>query len=590
MKLLPLFDNKEHDEPQASALVALGRLVALLVISSLPVVFSDLTTRADESVVDSKHNLSTSGRGTVRALEESRVCIFCHTPHNASPQAPLWNRHNPRSHYRIYSSSTTDARIDQPGGPSKMCLSCHDGSVAMGLVLSRDENDPIRLNQPFMPTGPSNLTNDLSDDHPIGFRFDRQLSNRDSQLRSPDLVSRDIKLGDRGELECVACHDPHNNELGNFLRITDRRGALCNTCHQLNGWRTSSHALSPKTVPVAATNGIKLPFRSLQDNACASCHVSHNAIERERLLRSRSFDLCIACHDGISGRDIHGVLNLRSGHRVNRFFDIHDPAENPLTMPAHVDCVDCHNPHAVRGDPAALVRRFGQRRTVPPAMEQVPGVTLSGTTTDRARQYYEVCFRCHADNAVPTQNRIIRQRDNGGNIRRQILPTAASAHPIAFVGIRGNEVPSLLPEFRARRTIGCQDCHNNPDARQLGGTGPNGPHGSRFDFLLVDRYETADFTVESPQSYALCYRCHDRTSILSDESFPFHRVHIVNGQSPCSACHAPHGVNGSRSQHSHLINFDISIVGAERFFADTGRFSGSCTLTCHGVRHVNFNY
>lgn len=565
------------------------RLHTLIAVTWLPALVVGPAV-AQESVVDSVHNLSTSGRGRITAQEESRVCIFCHTPHNASPQAPLWNRFNPRTHYRIYSSSTTDARIDQPGGPSKMCLSCHDGSIALGMVLSRDPTNPIRMNQDFLPTGTTNLTNDLSDDHPIGFRFDRQLFNRDRQLRSPDVISREIKLGDRGELECVACHDPHNNEWGDFLRITERQGALCRTCHQMDGWRIGSHALSSKTVPVRVTNGIKLPFRSLADNACASCHVAHNAVERERLLRSRSFDLCISCHDGITGRDIHPVLNLRSGHRVNRFIDIHDPAEDPRTMQAHIDCVDCHNPHAVRGNPAATVGPFSQGVFLPPAMEHVQGVSLAGSFREQARQYHEVCFRCHGDNPVRLSQRIIRQRDVGGNIRRQVLPTAASSHPIATFSGRSNEVPSLLPSTRGQLALGCQACHNNPDARQLGGSGPNGPHGSRFDFLLAARYETADFTVESAQSYALCYRCHDRASILGDQSFTFHRVHIADSRAPCSACHAAHGVTGSRSRHSHLINFDVSIVGGQRTFVDTGRFSGSCTLTCHGVNHVNFSY
>jgi hypothetical protein len=48
----------------------------------------------------------------------------------------------PPTHYRIYESSTTDARIDQPSGPSKMCLSCHDGALALGLLASRPPNDP----------------------------------------------------------------------------------------------------------------------------------------------------------------------------------------------------------------------------------------------------------------------------------------------------------------------------------------------------------------------------------------------------------------------------------------------------------------
>ncbi|MCC6361583.1 MAG: hypothetical protein IT450_22845 [Phycisphaerales bacterium] len=170
------------------------------------------------------------------------------------------------------------------------------------------------------------------------------------------------------------------------------------------------------------------------------------------------------------------------------------------------------------------------------------------------------------------------------------MPTAASAHPVTFASRVGAESPSLLPEYRSRSHISCQDCHNNPDARQLGGSGPNGPHGSPHPFLLADRYETADFSAESPQSYALCYRCHDRNSILGDESFSFHRRHIVDERTPCSACHSPHGVGGDATRHSHLINFDVSIVSGERLFVDRGQNAGSCTLTCHGVRHVNLGY
>lgn len=546
--------------------------------------------RGDDSVLNSKHDLSVFGPGPVRATEESEVCIFCHTPHNASPAAPLWNRHNPRTHYRTYASSTTDARIDQPSGVSKLCLSCHDGSVGLGMVLSRPA--PIPMNHPFMPTGGSDLTNDLSDDHPIGLRYDRQLANRDRQLRSPDAIDHRIRLGDRGQLECTACHDPHNNELGDFLRLPAREGALCNTCHQMAGWRGSSHAISPKPVPIGLTRGEALPFRSMADNGCQTCHVPHGAGHPERLLRDRAYDLCIGCHNGLTARDVLSVAGQRSGHRPARFLERHDPSEQPRHMIYHVDCVDCHNPHAVLPDPLGFsqtqVRNAGPFNMA--TMAQVPGVSLAGAARDPAQLYYEVCFRCHGDNAVPMTRRIARQRDDGGNIRRLFQPTAASAHPVAQPSRRGVDTPSLTPAARAQVYVNCQDCHNNPDARALGGSGPNGPHGSRYPYILAERYETADFTSESPQAYALCYRCHDRSSILGDQSFPFHRQHVERGRTPCSACHAPHGVNGDSSRHSHLINFDITIVGGERLFQDRGRQSGSCTLTCHGVRHVNFTY
>jgi len=565
---------------------AAARLWALAAALALPP-----RAGADESVVNSKHDLSASGPGPVRALEESRVCIFCHAPHNASPAAPLWNRHNPTTYYRIYRSSTTDARIDQPGPASKLCLSCHDGSIALGLTLDRPLTDPIPLTHVYLPSGPANLTSDLSDDHPIGLRYDRAVSNRDRQLRPPELVDHRIRLGARGELECVACHEPHNNELGDFLRISGRQGALCLTCHAPDGWPTGAHAVSPRSVPVTATGGEQLPYRSLADNACRSCHLSHSAPRREGLLYDRPSRLCLNCHDGVSATDVLAVAGQRYGHRVDRLIEQRrDPAER-LHFRHSVECTDCHNPHAAAANPLPGVSpSAAQGAALPPALAGVPGVSLAGFPVDRARLYYEVCFRCHGDRPVIVSGRIVRQRDTLGDVRRQFLPTAASAHPVTFLSRNQADVPSLLPAWRGPRFINCQDCHNHPDAAAVGGVLVNGPHTSPFEHLLVARYETRDFTSESPQSYALCYRCHDRTSLLNDESFPLHRAHVVRGRTPCSACHAAHGVAGSATQHSHLINFDLAIVGGERLFVDSGRFSGSCTLTCHGVRHVNFTY
>jgi hypothetical protein len=146
----------------------------------------------------------------------------------------------------------------------------------------------------------------------------------------------------------------------------------------------------------------------------------------------------------------------------------------------------------------------------------------------------------------------------------------------------------------------CTDCHNSDQA----GRGPSlvasGPHGSIYAPLLIDNYSTQDFTTESPRAYALCYRCHNRQSILNDESFPLHSRHLTRGRVPCSACHDPHGISraqGNSRNSSFLINFDRSIVrpasgalGARIEFEDLGPRRGSCTLLCHGVVHVRFEY
>jgi len=107
-----------------------------------------------------------------------------------------------------------------------------------------------------------------------------------------------------------------------------------------------------------------------------------------------------------------------------------------------------------------------------------------------------------------------------------------------------------------------------------------------------------DDTRESESEYAMCYKCHLRSSILSNQSFKLHRKHIEGERSPCSACHDPHGVSvgqGGGSDHTHLINFDTRIVRPEPStgrmeFKDLGRFRGSCTLLCHGEKHRDEDY
>jgi predicted CXXCH cytochrome family protein len=555
---------------------------------------------ADESIVNSKHDLSVRGHGPIRAIEETEVCIFCHTPHNASPQTPLWNRENPRTHYRIYKSSTTDARIDQPSGPSKMCLSCHDGSMALGNVLSRPASEPIVMTARTIPPGTADLTRDLSDDHPIGFRYDRALSNTDRQIRPAELVTQDLPLGVHAEMHCTTCHDPHNNELGDFLRMSDRMSAMCVACHDMEGWYHAAHATSRKrTTGRTVDPRERLKYANVSDNGCINCHKIHSAAQRERLLRfRREEDNCLNCHSGtVASFNIAADIGKRSNHEVRLRSRTHDPMEVPFTMRRHVECVDCHNPHAALHNPIGRVRgTFGQ--TVKGPNLHVSGVTITGRETGDSTFLYEICFKCHGDSTDRPRLDTSRQVSQT-NVRLEFQSSNPSFHPVAAPR-RRSDSPSLIPPLRSGSVITCTDCHNSDNARSVFGSGANGPHGSIFEPLLVRRYETADFTVESEQSYDLCYGCHSRTSILNDESFSRHRRHIVDVRAPCGVCHDAHGIyrgQGNSTNHSNLINFDLSVVspmdtaaGRRIEYNDTGRQSGNCTLTCHDFPHNNMPY
>lgn len=557
----------------------------------------------DDSVVGSPHDLSVTGPGRVHAVSEDQVCIFCHAPHHATGQTPLWNRLERDVHYRIYQSSTTDARIDQPSGASKMCLSCHDGAMAVGLVASRPETEAIVTTFRTIPPGPSDLTEDLSDDHPIGFRFDRALARRDRQLKNPDLLTGTLPLGPHGEMHCTTCHDAHDNRLGDFLREPTERSVLCLSCHEMFGWRTSSHALSAAVVRGRAVDPReRLTFSTVAENGCANCHRVHSAESPERLLRfAREEDNCLNCHrGGVARTNIESELRKRSVHPVFGTQGAHDAAEGSRPRRRHVECVDCHNPHAVMTAGPDLRGRTSSAAAagVGATMQFVRGVDRSGRAVEHARFEYEVCFKCHAEDAGRDARPGISRQVHQMNTRLEFQPGNPSHH--AVVGPRNNpDVVSLIAPLRAGSVIACTDCHNSDGAGSSSVTAASGPHGSIYEPLLIDNYETGEFVTESPRAYALCYRCHDRQSILGDESFPLHNVHIVRGRSSCASCHDAHGISrtqGSARTNSNLINFDLNVVrpagatGSRIVFEDRGMYRGSCTLTCHGVVHVGFEY
>ena len=92
------------------------------------------------SIKHTRHNLSSgSPLGGIRARDTSNICIFCHTSHAGNTQAPLWNREDSRVVYNLYDSSTLYSKPDQPDGASKLCLSCHDGTIALGKMVSHNK-------------------------------------------------------------------------------------------------------------------------------------------------------------------------------------------------------------------------------------------------------------------------------------------------------------------------------------------------------------------------------------------------------------------------------------------------------------------
>ncbi len=120
---------------------------------------------------------------------------MCHTPHNADASvtdAPLWNHEVTTAIYTVYSSPTMDVPVGQPGGISKLCLSCHDGTVAVDNFGGTTDGAVTIGSYATPPSYNPALTTDLSDDHPIGMEWDHQtLGHKEAVQDAMDSLTAD---------------------------------------------------------------------------------------------------------------------------------------------------------------------------------------------------------------------------------------------------------------------------------------------------------------------------------------------------------------------------------------------------------------
>ncbi len=538
-------------------------------------------------VANTKHNLSASGPGPIKVAGEGRVCIFCHTPHSANPIAPLWNREDTGTYYQTYESSTLQAVVGQPTGSSRLCLSCHDGTIALTQTYNSRNLGGTAVY--ISPQDRGYIGTDLSDDHPISFVYDSALVARNGYLAEPASLPPELPLDSGSELQCTTCHDPHDDTFGKFLRMDNTASRMCTACHEMDGWAGSPHMSSTASLSGARLdNWDNLSATTVQGAACEACHRPHSAGGRQRLLRHEAEeDNCFDCHDGsVATTDVATSFTEPYKHPVGQTTGVHDPTEDPLSMPEHVECADCHDPHRCSTSGTATAPY------VKPVMQGASGLTSLGQPVEQATYEYEVCYKCHSVRQFALTTLVDRVYDTN-NQAEQFSPNNASYHPVETQG-KSAFVPSLLQPLTTASIIYCTDCHGSD-----GSGGAPGPHGSIYRGMVVRNYSLIDGQAESPEAYALCYGCHNRSSILGNQSFSEHSEHIVNQNTPCFVCHDAHGVSAQLAtpeQSKHLINFDTDVVtaspttGTGPTYTDLGMQKGSCTLMCHGEDHVDRHY
>lgn len=378
-------------------------LQILTVVVSMPSVAETIS-----DIAGTKHNLSVSGSGTVTATVEDQVCVFCHTPHGATnfPGSPLWNRQLSNQTYTVYTSSSLDAedimgQLDQPGGSSKLCLSCHDGTLAIGTVnvLGGQQNVDITLSGTgsggIMPPGAGiqtgftrDLGTDLRNDHPISLTYDTNLANTDRELLDPVAASHiGVRVpgfrplvpleatgaGGTPQMQCATCHDPHSRDIdltvnSKFLRLNRFQQSVpvggsfdpvndivCLACHDKDGWTTSAHAsptVANETYTAAASSLREFPAaQPVWQAACLNCHDTHTVHGSRRLLREGTDSVaspkssgnpaieetCYQCHSAIP------VVNNAAGEVKDIQTDFLLPRHMPITSADQAAGTEVHD-------------------------------------------------------------------------------------------------------------------------------------------------------------------------------------------------------------------------------------------------------
>jgi|GEM_PF-1990849 len=196
--------------------------------------------------------LRTSGYGGIdgsphdlRSGPGIETCVFCHTPHGLSQLKERWFQNRQDDTWR---TDTKRLKLKV----ARLCLSCHDGSIAPETTLSLPDAKVLKVrvrkkerpsDTRFKVEGISKFryeeriikivdTDQVYDfhDHPIGVRL------KDVALVDPEIyrepLSENLKLYN-GIVDCGTCHSVHNTTPFQPLLAENNSGSrLCLSCHK----------------------------------------------------------------------------------------------------------------------------------------------------------------------------------------------------------------------------------------------------------------------------------------------------------------------------------------------------------------------
>lgn len=206
---------------------------------------------AHGQIVGTAHDFSNE------AWSDGEICKPCHTPHHAIAaelSGRIWNHTLSTETYTLHAGGNPDPT--KQGGQedmdriSRLCLSCHDGSVALDSFGGKTDGTTFIAS---IGTGSGDLSTDLSNDHPVGiaavykeeyapgggYSYKPIASAKSAGLRFNVVTGQRTYTNQAGEqvtanneaVGCNTCHNPHGTANSSLLRATNDGSNLCLSCH-----------------------------------------------------------------------------------------------------------------------------------------------------------------------------------------------------------------------------------------------------------------------------------------------------------------------------------------------------------------------
>lgn len=192
------------------------------------------------AIIHSVHNL-TRQSGVVTQNDE--ICIYCHSPHVdditvIADYNPLWSGDVQTStSFEPYAANnrsfTFDGVVGDPlVGPTRLCISCHDGTIAVDSALAASLGTRFIVPRRMIGDGAT-----LASDHPVGFDYvaaaatDNEIRPATTAFANGTIADYLFTSGTQEIMTCATCHDVHTYGPGWFLRVDNTGSALCLSCH-----------------------------------------------------------------------------------------------------------------------------------------------------------------------------------------------------------------------------------------------------------------------------------------------------------------------------------------------------------------------